>query len=127
MKLKRTTFSLAICALAAIAIISPASAAQKHHTKHGHGARHKITADQARVVVLKKYPGKVVGKIALENEDGKMQYAVNVRSGKKLREVMVDANSGKIASVEVTTKAEEAKEAAAEARAEHKKSGKGHN
>lgn len=77
----------------------------------------KITATQARKAALARYHGAVVGKIALENEDGKWQYSVNVRSGKTLREVMVDAHSGKIASVEVTTRAEEA----AEARAEKKK------
>lgn len=79
------------------------------------GPHAKITAEQARTMALKKYPGKVVGKISLENEEGSWQYAVNVRSGKTLREVMVNANNGKIANVEITTKAEEQKEAKAEA------------
>src|SRR5437016_5987115 len=47
----------------------------------------RITAKQAARVALHKYHGRVVGKVALENEDGKWQYAVNVRSGKTLREV----------------------------------------
>lgn len=108
--------------------------APAHHTAPAHHAatsHAKITAAQARAAALKKYPGKVEGKINLENEDGKWQYSVNVRSGKTLREVMVDANTGKIASVEVTTKAEEAKETAAEAHEKphtatttHHKSGK---
>ena len=74
----------------------------------------KITAKQAQATALKKYPGKLTGKTVLENEAGQWQYSVNVLSGKILREVMVDATSGKIADVEVTTKAKEAKEAQAE-------------
>lgn len=91
-----------------IAAFSPAGAqTHKPHTK--------ISVNQAKAVALKKYPGTVAGRINLEDEDGKWQYAVNVRSGRTLREVMVDANTGKIASVEVTTKAEEAQEQKAEA------------
>jgi hypothetical protein len=84
-------------------------------TAQAQGAHAKISAEQAKSAALKKYPGKVEGKIALENEEGSWQYAVNVRSGKTLREVMVNAKTGKIASVEVTSKAEEAKEQKAEA------------
>ena len=79
--------------------------------QHGHA---KITAAQARKSALAKYHGKVLGKVQLENEDGKWQYSVNVRSGKVLREVMVDAHTGKIASVEVTTASEERAEAKGE-------------
>ncbi len=75
----------------------------------------KISKKQAKRTVLAQFPGKIVGKIALENEDGVMQYAVNVRSGKILREVMVDATTGKIADIEVTTDAKESAENKAEA------------
>lgn len=88
------------------------------------GAHAKISTEQAKVAALKKYPGSVEGKINLENEEGSWQYAVNVRSGKVLREVMVNAKTGKIASVEVTSKAEEKQEAQAEA-AQAKKKHKG--
>lgn len=74
----------------------------------------KITASQAQKVALARYKGTVVGKVLLENEDGKWQYSVNVRSGKTLREIMVDARSAKIASVEVTSAKEEAAETKAE-------------
>lgn len=70
----------------------------------------KTTAAQAQKTALAKYHGKVVGKVELENEDGKWQYAVVIRSGKTMREVMVDANTGKIGNVEVVTAAEESKE-----------------
>ena len=96
---------LVIGSLAVVAALSMAADLTKSY---------KVSPRQATSIALKKYPGKVVGKVALENEEGKMQYSVNVRSGKQLREVMVDANTGKIANVEVTTKAEEAKEVAAE-------------
>src|SRR5437868_920108 len=85
----------------------------------------KMTAAQAIKAALKKYHGKVVGRVPLENEEGKWEYAVTIRSGKKLREVMVNADTGKIDSVEVTTTKEEAKEAAAENAKAKKKGGGG--
>jgi hypothetical protein len=89
--------------------------------------RPRITVAQARRVALKKYPGARAGeKIALENEEGKWQYAVNVhqKTGKGVvtHEVMVGATSGKIESEEVTTPAEEAREKAAEQKAAHSRS-----
>ena len=69
--------------------------------------RAKITETRANAIVLKKFPGKLTAKTTLENEEGKWEYGVMVRSGKTLREVMVDAYSGKIVSVEVTTAAKE--------------------
>ena len=73
----------------------------------------KLTAAQATQIALKKYHGTVFGKVPLEKEeDGKWEYAVTIKMGKKLNEVMVDANTGKIANVEVTTAKAEAKEAA---------------
>ena len=85
----------------------------------------RLSAAQATAIVLKKFPGKVTEKTVLEDEEGTWQYGVMVRSGRLLREVMVDAKTGKIANVEVTTvgkeqveqKAETAAEAAAEAKA----------
>lgn len=73
-----------------------------------------ITAKQAEGIALKKFPGKIVEKTKLENEEGVMQYGVMVKSGKTLREVMVNAKTGKIDSVEVTTASTEKKEAAQE-------------
>ncbi|HEY3413151.1 MAG TPA: PepSY domain-containing protein [Armatimonadota bacterium] len=110
--MKKTALFVALSAL----IASAAMAAPKPKAK-APAPKVKVTAVQASKAALAKYPGKVVGKVALENEDGKWQYAVNVRSAKTLREVMVDANTGKIASVEVTSPKEEAKEAAAEKKA----------
>jgi len=95
--------TLVAVAIAALSLAGPDKAAS-----------HKFTANQARSIALHKYPGKVIGSIPLENEEGKWQYAVTIRSGKKLREVMVGADNGKIENVEVTTAKEEAKEKAAD-------------
>jgi uncharacterized membrane protein YkoI len=82
---------------------------------HPASAHAKITVAQARAAALKRFPGKVVGKTPLENEEGTWQYGVMVQSGKTLREVMVNAKTGKIDSVEVTTASKEGAEAKAEA------------
>lgn len=84
--------------------------------------RFKITSAKAQQIVLHRYHGKLAGKTTLENEEGIWQYSVMVRTGKVLREVMVDAKTGKIANVEVTTPAKEHAEAYADkARAHTKK------
>lgn len=84
----------------------------------------KITAAQANKIALKKYPGRIVGKTKLEDEEGTWQYGVMVKSGKTLREIMVNAKTGKIDSVEVTTAEKEGLEAKADA-AKAKKGEKG--
>jgi hypothetical protein len=76
-------------------------------------AKTRIGVKKANEIAVKKYKGKVVGKTALENESGSWQYAVNVRTGKVMREVMVNAYSGKIEHVEVVTAKKEAAEAKA--------------
>ena len=82
----------------------------------------KMSVSQAEAVALKKYKGgKIQRKSALENEEGTWQYGVMVKAGGKVHEVMVDANTGKIASEEVVTAKEEAAEKKAEVAA---KSGK---
>ena len=81
--------------------------------------KQKITPSGAAKVALAKYPGKVKGKVVLENEDGKWQYEVIIVKGKVMHEVNVDATTGKINSVEVVT----AKDEAAEKKAEGKKKG----
>src|SRR5947209_3060467 len=99
--------SLALTALAALG--SPAVRAAQAH-------KARLTARQAEKVALRKYKsGKLQGKTALENEDGKWQYAVMVKAGGKLHEVMVNANTGKIESEEKVTPKEEAAEKSGEA------------
>ena len=99
-----------------LAGIAPSVQAQASHPKM------KITAAQANAVALKKFPGAVVGKTRLEDEEGKWQYGVMVRSGKTLREIMVNGKTGHIDSVEVTTDKKEA----IEKRQDAAKAGKTH-
>ncbi len=102
-----------------VALVSVCSFAQRAHPAK---PAHPISAARAARVALAKYPGKVIGKVAMEDEEGKWQYSVNIQSGKVLREVMVGAGDGKIADVEVTNAKAEAKENAAEKKAaKHKK------
>ncbi len=93
--LKRKLTTLALVAVTAFALAAP----------------HKISAAQAGKIALAKVHGKVQGKPKLENEDGVWQYAVIVMSGKTMKEVGVNADTGKITAVETVTAAEEAKEA----------------
>ncbi|PQV62610.1 Peptidase propeptide and YPEB domain-containing protein [Abditibacterium utsteinense] len=73
-----------------------------------HAAPHaKISAARANAIALHRFHGYLATKTTLENEEGTWQYGVMVRSGKVLREVMVDANTGKIANVEVTNSSKE--------------------
>ncbi|CEK18871.1 PepSY domain-containing protein [Chthonomonas calidirosea] len=110
----RSTLGLMFTFGAAI-MLSTVALAQKHPTRTKHAApMAKISAAQAKQIALKRYHGRVVGKVALENEEGVWQYSVMVRSGKTLREVMVDAKTGKIDSVEVTTAAKERAETKAD-------------
>jgi len=82
----------------------------------------KVSAKKAEATALKKYKsGKLQGKTELENEDGKWQYAVMVRAGGKLHEVMISAKTGKIESEETVTPKEEAAEKRAEAAKKHGK------
>lgn len=104
---------------------TPKTRATKTSGPKSNTSKVKISAQRATQVARKRYPGVLAGKTVLENEDGKWQYAVMIRSGKVLREVQVDANTGKVLGAEVTTAAKEAAEAKAEAKAKaNPKSGK---
>jgi hypothetical protein len=90
-------------------------------TKHSAVKSHAyVGVAIARRSALRSVPGHVLS-TKLENEDGKMQYAVMIKDKKSMHEVMVDAHTGKVVSQEKVTAAEEAREAAAEARAAYSK------
>ena len=84
-----------ILALCLAAVFSGAALAAQH-------PKTKISAHRAAAIALKEYHGKLVGKVPLEKEGDRWEYAVRIRSGKVVREVMVDANSGKIEKTEIT-------------------------
>jgi uncharacterized membrane protein YkoI len=80
-----------------------------------------ISPETAKRIVLKRCPGRITQKVTLENESGHWQYGVMVLSGKTLREVMVDARTGRIANVEVTNAGKERIEARQDAVKRHKR------
>ena len=88
---------------------------------------HKISPQQATKIALAKVHGKLQGKPKLENEDGVWQYALIIRAGKLMKEVGVNAETGKITAIETVTAAEEAREAKEDAlKAAKKAKKKGH-
>lgn len=113
-KISRITRAAGLATLAGLATM----AAQANSTGRGAARRTKITAAQAGAVAVRKFHGTMVGHPTLENEEGKWQYGVMVKTGRTLREVMVGAYSGKIENVEVTTAAKEGVEKQADAAAE---------
>ena len=54
-----------------------------------------IGMDEARASALKIYPG-IIMKEELEKERGGLRYSFDIRSGKKWREVGIDAKTGRV-------------------------------
>lgn len=76
----------------------------------------KITMEQAKAVALQKESGTVKSS-ELEKEHGRWIYSFDISRPGGIREVNVDANTGKVVEDSNETAADEAKEAAKE----HKK------
>jgi len=112
MKIRRLLALLAVGFALSLCVPGGASAAT---TKQSAAPKAKISVARANRIALHKYHGKIQGKTVLENEEGKWEYAVTVLSHKTLREVMVNAQTGKIDNVEVVTAGEEKAEAQADA------------
>lgn len=55
----------------------------------------KLSMAQARMVALKKAPGRVTD-AEYENENGGWRYSFDIRQGKRIHEIGVDANTGRI-------------------------------
>ncbi|MGB8510419.1 MAG: PepSY domain-containing protein [Pyrinomonadaceae bacterium] len=81
----------------------------------------KITMKQARTTALAQVPGGRIKSSELEREDGKLLYSFDIRAGKGIKEVHVDAMTGEVLGVKDESPANEAKERRDE-RNEHKKS-----
>jgi len=92
--------------------------ARDSHVKSSRRMGAYIGAAAARRSATRSVPGHVLS-TKLENEDGKMQYAVMIKGRKAMHEVMVDAHTGRVASQEKVTAGEEAREAAEEAHGSH--------
>jgi len=73
----------------------------------------KVTSTVATATALAKVPAGTVQSAEIEKEDGKLVYAFDIKvAGKKgIEEVLVDATTGAVISVNHETPADEAKEA----------------
>lgn len=61
----------------------------------------KITAEQAKNAALNQFPGAVVTKVELDNENGVLVYSVHLTNASGTRhDVKVDAGSGKVLGIE---------------------------
>jgi uncharacterized membrane protein YkoI len=85
-------------------------------------AQAKITKADAEKIALTKAPGGTVKEAELENEDGKLVWSFDITTPgtKDITEVLVDAKTGAVVSVEKETPEHEAKEKAEE---HHQKAG----
>jgi uncharacterized membrane protein YkoI len=121
--------SIAVVTLAAAIGLSPAvmfGSSQKDQPKKIEAKESKsdlqkeakISMKQARSIALKKVSGKIKSS-ELEREDGKLLYTFDIKTGKGITEVHVDAITGEILKVEQETAAKEAAEKKLEANKKH--------
>lgn len=80
---------LLIPASALILLAVPASAAPEHPPKA------KISMARARAIALKAAPGRITS-AEYEREKGKWRYSFDIRQGRRIHEIGVDANTGHI-------------------------------
>jgi hypothetical protein len=104
-------FVSAIAATLALAI-APAVGARDDQAKLAKEA--KISKEKAQEIALKKAPGTVESS-ELEREKGTLVYSFDIRTGKRITEVLVSAIDGHIVNVHKETAAQEAAEKKKEA------------
>jgi hypothetical protein len=73
----------------------------------------KLSKEKAQKIALKLHPGKVKSS-ELETEHGLQVYSFDIQTDQGVREVGIDANSGKVVEDSVESPADEAKEKDAE-------------
>ena len=105
-----------ILALAFSVAASDQKSSQKQLAKEA-----KITMKAARATALKEVPGGKIKEAELERENGQLVYSFDIGTKEGIKEVQVDALTGKVVKVESETKEQEAKEKAAEHKANSKK------
>ena len=94
---------LAAAALAAAGIAGTAFAngqddksEQMEKAEAAHAPAHKISRAQAQAIALRAVPGGRVVEYDFEKEGGIWRHSFDIRQGKVIREIGIDANSGKI-------------------------------
>lgn len=104
-----------LIAVAACAALVPA----KERAKGGAGQRAEsyagssqagISMKEARAIALRQVPGGRIKSGELERENGKLIYSFDIRAGRGIKEVQVDAITGKVVEVKNESAADEAKE-----------------
>jgi hypothetical protein len=114
--IRRTVIGLGlIMALAFSVAASDKKSSQKELAKEA-----KITMKEARATALKEVPGKIK-EGELERENGQLLYSFDISTKEGIKEVQIDAITGKLLKVESETKEQEAKEKAAEHKASSQK------
>jgi uncharacterized membrane protein YkoI len=85
------TFPAALAASLAAALAIAGTGA----IAHSPAPHAKLSMAQARAIALKRAPGKVAD-AEYEKEGGGWRYSFDIRQGKRIHEIGVDANSGRI-------------------------------
>jgi hypothetical protein len=122
MKTKSILTATLALALLVVGIVGCANEAQEQAKLAKQAKVSQAAAEQA---ALGKVPGGTVKEAELEKEDGKLVWSFDITTpgDKDITEVLVDANSGAVVSVEKESAEDEAKEKAEESKeqkGEHK-------
>jgi len=109
--------AISLIALACLSLpVAYGQSAEKPKVKAEHPS---ITMKQARQTAAERVPGEIKSS-ELERENRLLIYSFDIQTEKGIREVQVDANTGKIVADEMESPAQAAKEAAQD-HAAHKK------
>lgn len=85
-----------LAGLAAASLVLGTVAAQAYSGQQ-FAKQAKISMSQARVIALKAYPGKITsGELEHERGGTGLRYSFDIRRGRTLQEVGVDARTGKV-------------------------------
>ena len=81
-------------------------------------AKAKVSKEKATTIAMQKVPGGSIKSTEIEKEDGMTVWSfdINTTNSKNITEVQVDANTGKVVSVEQETPKAQKKEDAADAK-----------
>ena len=109
----KTVFSLLAIAAASLALSCVGFAQEQPVTKEDK-ASVKMTMSAAKKMALAKHPGKVTS-AELEKENNVLQYSFDIKTSEGMREVGINAITGDIVEDKLESKADEMKEAKADA------------
>ena len=119
MKIQRTLLSMLIAGLCAGLLITPAIAKDKKD-KSKLEAKAKISQEEAQKIALAKVPNGTVKSAELEKEHGKLVWSFDITTpdSQDITEVLVNAKTGAVVSVEKESAESEAQEKAGESEKE---------